>query len=78
MLRCGLKLAARSVDSGASWEAHWYRRKSVTAYAQLGATWYELQSEMYTVATFGGLGGTEEKQGCKPRLAATSAGFGAT
>ena len=42
------------------------------------ATKHERQSDLQTAATCAGLGGSQERPSCKPRLAAASAGAVAT
>ena len=57
VLCCDLKLATRCVGSGANftWERLLYRPRSFAAYALPGATFQELQSNLWLAFTFAGL-----------------------
>ena len=55
-----------------------YRPSSADTSLLLGATQHELQSYLQMSATCAGLGGAQLRPSCEPRLAAASAGSGAT
>ena len=76
VLWCGLKLATRCVGSGDSWEGLQCRPSSAAICAQLGATWWELQSDVWLAATCAGPGGARERLCCELRAAAPGVRLG--